>query len=111
MPPNVDMNLIREALMRRMGGGQQGSPMPMAAQVSQPSAALPTGGPNVAAPQPPTQSPVNPSQVPMQNRQAPAGSASPIQKVAGAAQGAAGLPDPETRTIAKALLGKLVQFL
>lgn len=112
MPPQgVDMNLIREALMRRMGGGG-GAPVPPAIQqVAQPGAALPTGGPNVPSPQPAPMPSPNLGQSPVQTSPSPAGQASPTQVAAKAAGQAQGFPDPETRDMAKALLGKLVQFL
>lgn len=111
-PAGIDVSLIREALARRAAGGLGGgTTLPVVQQVSVPGGALPTGGPNVSVPQPAPQPPAQPNQLPAQNRQMPASSATPAQSAANVAQLAQGMPDDETRKIAKALLGKLVQFL
>ena len=110
MPPaGVNMDLIREALARRMQGA--GGVAPAVQQTSQPNASLPTGGPNVPSGAPAPMPNAQPNQLPVQGSPAPAASATPMQKVAGVAQTAQGMPDEDTRKIAKALLGKLVQFL
>lgn len=114
MPPsNIDISAIREALQRRMGGGVPagGTTTPAIGQVSQPGGALPTGGPNVTSPQPPTMPNANPTQLPSQGGQLPASSATPPQAAAKSVGIATGFPDPETRDMAKALLSKLIQFL
>lgn len=115
-PAHIDMDVIRQALARRMGGGggvpqAGGAPVPAIAQQSQPGQPLPTGGPNV--PQAPVPMPpnANPTQLPSQGHQLPASSATPAQSAAKLAGQAQGFPDPETRDMAKSLLGKLVQFL
>lgn len=112
-PPNVDMSLIREALMRRMAGGGMGSgsPMPMAQQMTPPSGQLPGGGANVPAPQPQPMPAPQVGQIPAQGRMSPEASATPMQKMAGVAQTAQGMPDDETRNMAKALVGKLIKYL
>lgn len=115
-PAGVDMNLIREALARRAGGGAPmagGGTPPAVQQQTAPGGSLPTGGPNVpqgTAPQPlPTPNPTQgPNTTP---RQMPASSANPQQQVAKLTGQAMGFPDPETRDMAKTLLAKLVQFL
>ncbi len=106
-PSHIDMSVIREALARRAGG----APVPMAGQVTQPGGVTPTGGPNVTAPQPAPMPTANPNQLPVQGHSMPASSATPPQQAAGVAQLAQGMPDEETKKIAKSLLGKLVQFL
>lgn len=106
--PEVDMNLIREALARRAGGGSPvgGSTIPAAMQISAPSGAGPTGQPSTPTPQPPqTPQAPTPSPVDIATRQAAGGAA-------GAAQVAQGPNfDDETKKISKALVTKLIQYL
>lgn len=112
-PAGINIDLIRQALMRRIGGGVPagGNTTPAIGQMSQPGGAIPTGGPNVTTPTPPSPLNVNPALLPSQGGQLPASSATPPQAAARSVGVATGFPDPETRNMAKALLGKLVQFL
>lgn len=108
MPP-VSMAAIQAALAARMGAGN-GIPMPVGAQMSQPSAPLPTGGPNTPGPGVPAM-PV-PGTPPTQNAAPRMGGANPTQQTAAAAQQAQSpLLDPETRDIAKTLVQKLIRHL
>lgn len=107
--PPVNMANIQAALAARMGMGN-GIPMPLGAQMTQPSAPLPTGGPNTPGPGMP-QMPI-PGTPPVQNAAPPTGGASPTQQTAAAAQNAQSpLLDPETHEIAKALVQKLMKHL
>lgn len=93
MPPqNLDMSLIREAIMRR----RQGGAMPAAGQMSTPRAPSATGGfPTPVSGNAPAIQPTQQNQTPPQRP----------------AQGGMTPVDDETRQMSKALIKKLMQFL
>lgn len=94
-PNNIDMSAIREAIMRR----RQGGAMPIAAQMSTPTAPSATGGfPTPTSGNAPSLQPTQQNQTPRQQ-----------QPQAGAMAGAN--VDDETRQMSKALIKKLMQYL
>lgn len=87
-----DISAVREALMRRMGGGGT----PALEQVSSPTAQTPTGGPNT----------------PMQRPQMPQGDPKMVGQTLKAGQTAQSpMFDDDTRSTAKALVQKLLGVL
>lgn len=92
---NLDMDAIRQALMRRMQGG---AGLPASSQISQPAGQTPTGGSPVPA-QVPTPAPGVP--------QAPAGTQLPKAKTGGGGVNF----DDETKRVTKVLIQKLMQVL
>src|SRR4051812_34940610 len=108
MPPSgINMDLIREAMARRAQGG---GGTPMAAQVTQPSGALPTGGPNTPMPAQPQMPQADPRSV---SAGAPQGGASNPGNQALKAGMAANSPqfDDPTRVLGKAFIGHLLKVL
>ena len=102
-PQGVDMQLIQEAIARRAQGGST----PPVQQMSQPQGQLPTGGqpmpqPNQAPPVQPTATNVTPG-----NQGAPV---SPEGNVVGKLKQGASFDD-ETKSVAKALVSKLIGVL
>lgn len=99
----IDMNAVREALMRRAAGG---GGAPVATQVANPNGPTPLPNPPTIQGRPPV------SSIPNTGRQAPAGQANPAQQMAKAASVAQGPAfDPETREISKALIQKLLKVM
>jgi hypothetical protein len=110
MPPPVDINTLRQALMAQAMRSQAPSYPVNPAMGTQPTGALPSGMPNTPG-QPIPQVPQPPSP-PMNNATPPPGAPSPAQGVAKAAQQAQSpLLEPQTRDLAKALVMKLMQHL
>lgn len=104
----IDMQLIREAMMRRAAGGG----VPVQAQMTPPTGTTPMGGPNTPSAQP---MPVPMPGAPSSTNLTPRSSGQPnIPSAAGAAQ-AAGKPKPqfddETKMAGKVLMKKLLDVL
>mgnify|MGYP001575099411 CR=1 FL=1 len=97
--------LILEAIARRAPGGSLagGTTLPAGQQVSQPTGATPTGGPNT----PQTPPPAAP--------QAPVPNAQVGKQVGGAVKSAQAVNGPnfddDTRRISKALISNLIKYL
>ncbi len=114
MPPaGVNMDLIREALARRMQGG---GGTPMAAQQTQPSGLTPMGGPNNMGGAQPQMPPPAPRALDVQGGAPPAsptGAGNPAGNSALKAAGQANSPsfDDPTRVLGKALIGHLLKVL
>lgn len=104
-PGNVDMDLIREAIMRRMrtGGGSPagGGGMPMASQQTMQSGGTPTGAP--ATQRPTVPGAMAPDTSSITNMADPT--------AASKAAGNANTPlfDDDTRTLAKTLIARLLK--
>ncbi len=107
-PANIDMNLIREAMLRRQQGQLGGGAgAPAAGQLTQPGGVLPGGGVNVPGTPPPPMPPVGGGGMP--------------QAAPGAAPGQpGGKPrtnpdlanfDEDTKLSAKALMQQLLKYL
>lgn len=89
-PANVDMSVIREAMMRRAQGGS----MPAGAQMTSPMGPSAQGGMPTPVPTAPNAQPTGQNITPRQGQ-----SKMPAQV------------DDETRAMSKALVQKLIQYL
>jgi hypothetical protein len=108
MPPaGINMDLIREALARRMQGG---GGTPMVDQQTQPTGSTVAGGPNNMAGAQPQMPQAQPRSV---NAGAPAGGGQNPTNQAMKAAGTANSPqfDDDTRVTAKALIAKLLKVM
>jgi hypothetical protein len=107
MPQPTDMSLIKAAMDRRGMSGGGGGADPMAAQVTAPTGPTPTGGPNTPTTPPPA---APPAPAPGGGQAMPTrAAAAPMARAAQAAQSPSF--DDQTKTIAKALVTKLLQYI
>jgi len=105
IPANIDMDLIREAMARRAGGGMSagGAGMPVLGQATLPQGQTPMGGPNVPIKRPAPATPQGPKTLPPRQQ--------PVNQAMQAGQLAQGPGfDEETKRLASILIKKLVDI-
>lgn len=111
MPPQINTNALRQALIAHALQQQGATAVANPAMRIQPSGPLPGGMPNVPG-QPAPQAVPPPGAPPQVNAVPPTGGASPAQGMAKAAQQAQSpLLEPQTREIAKNLVQALMKHL